>query len=1038
MRTTPPAFRCPRAARLSPLAAAIGLALAPVIAPAATYTVTSTAASGTGTLYEAIFNANSNCASDGNPVINFTGTGPFTVNQSFQLPSFFCPTATDNPDGSYKPTVDGGGAIDPSNAIGFDAHGILNGGGGSAVCGLTFPQNFTYGGHLTVTGMKIQNFTYGSLAAGVCGNVELYNNLFTGNTAGVLANDGNAIVGDSATGGNVIINNTYGVWVEFNNTASIENNKIGTPNGTDALGNEYGIYVNDSNGVTIQSNLISGNATAGIYLSNDYGGSINDNYIGTTADGDSALPNGTGIYMYWGGSANLNGNTISGNTGNGVYMENHTNTELDSNNIGVGFSLGALPNSRGVEAFCSGYIDFWTNTIGHNTSDGVFLSGTEGSYFSGNLFQSNGANGLRITNSSGSCFSYGSFNSLWDNDILDNGQNGVLITGLSTDNTIHYGSITGNNRKNISLNGGTAPLPNDSGDDDGGPNHQQNYPVINSVVQNSGSTDINVTLDGNPGNTYEVQFYANSAMGAPGGETYIGSYFMYGGDTVTASMSGQWDNISATATSPDICCGYGGDTSEFSPMKAALTAPAVTIGPASKDFGFVQIEGSSQPTTFILRSVGDQPYTIYDIQPGSYCYAELQSKAAVASSFCTSGGFTCSTTCSTDSSYSTGQTCSFTVRFTPTFAGFQSDQICIMDNTAAGQHFINVSGTGTLPPPLTIEPTSHDFGNVPVGATSESMRFQVTNRTPYGSLPVTVMTTGGEFDIVSDSCSPAIPPMSQCDVFVDFAPSASGDQLGELVVQGAAKPPSLGVSGFTLVQPEARASLQGVGVSGGQLVLPEAIDMGGAQIGGAPIGYPVELRNTGYGALTISSITVSSPFTLVNNCPATLAPAQACTVMLGFQATSLGEVHGSLTVVTSAEGGSRVVPVIARGQTVATPLLRVLPTSIGFGSRVIGSQGTSQTVTITNIGGATASLNLAMPSIDFLIAGNNCGATLAPQASCNAEVTFRPLGFGTRLGSFVVGGNAANAPQSVVITGTGCRPFAAGSSRFSSSSSCAP
>jgi hypothetical protein len=214
--------------------------------------------------------------------------------------------------------------------------------------------------------------------------------------------------------------------------------------------------------------------------------------------------------------------------------------------------------------------------------------------------------------------------------------------------------------------------------------------------------------------------------------------------------------------------------------------------------------------------------------------------------------------------------------------------------------------------------------------------------------------------------------------------------------------------------------------------------MGAGQVGGAPIGYTVELRNTGYGALTIASIAVSSPFTLVNNCPATLAPAQACTILLGFQATSLGEVNGTLTVVTSAEGGSRAIPVVARGQTVATPLLRVQPTTLGFGSRVIGSQSTSQQVTITNIGGATASVDMAMSTIDFLISGNNCGATLAPQASCSANVSFRPLGFGTRLGSFVVNGNAANAPQSVVITGTGCRPFSAGSSRFTTESSCAP
>jgi hypothetical protein len=48
------------------------------------------------------------------------------------------------------------------------------------------------------------------------------------------------------------------------------------------------------------------------------------------------------------------------------------------------------------------------------------------------------------------------------------------------------------------------------------------------------------------------------------------------------------------------------------------------------------------------------------------------------------------------------------------------------------------------------------------------------------------------------------------------------------------------------------------------------------------------------------------------------------------------------------------------------------------------------------------------------------------------------LGFGTRLGQFVVTGNATNSPATANLSGTGCRPFAAGSSRFGSSLSCAP
>jgi hypothetical protein len=53
-------------------------------------------------------------------------------------------------------------------------------------------------------------------------------------------------------------------------------------------------------------------------------------------------------------------------------------------------------------------------------------------------------------------------------------------------------------------------------------------------------------------------------------------------------------------------------------------------------------------------------------------------------------------------------------------------------------------------------------------------------------------------------------------------------------------------------------------------------------------------------------------------------------------------------------------------------------------------------------------------------------------------VGFRPLGFGTRFGSLLVTSTAVNSPAGANMSGTGCRPFAAASSRFGSSASCAP
>jgi hypothetical protein len=112
---------------------------------------------------------------------------------------------------------------------------------------------------------------------------------------------------------------------------------------------------------------------------------------------------------------------------------------------------------------------------------------------------------------------------------------------------------------------------------------------------------------------------------------------------------------------------------------------------------------------------------------------------------------------------------------------------------------------------------------------------------------------------------------------------------------------------------------------------------------------------------------------------------------------------------------------------------------MGFGDRVIGSSTQTQTVSITNIGGAPAmGVSLTIPSVDFLVSGNTCGAVIAPTVSCTAQVAFRPLGFGLRISSLVVSSNGVGSPQAVNLSGTGCRPFIASGNRVGENTNCAP
>lgn len=1042
MRTPAPGFRPPRLARHLPLAAAVALALAPAV-EAAVITVTNTANSGPGSLRQAMLDANANCAVDQSPSIEFNlgSGGPFVIAVSAPLPFMSCPSAP------YNPTINGytqAGSSVNTLAAGFNANlrVIVDGAavtyGGT--CAIEFNNSF-YGGKLTVKGMKIQNFnspSYGG-AHGVCGSLDLFGNIITNNNGygANLYGYGSTAGGFAAADRNVFTGNDVGGISATGSNIFIENNFIGTANGSSAAGNGVGVYVGGSSAV-ISGNTISGNAGVGVYIYGDYGGStIDSNSIGTNAAVSGALPNkGGGILIQDSENVLVEDNVISGNTGTGLAYENSSLLEITGNYIGVNSTGTAIKNTVGLDGFCGGYSTIDDNVISSNQFEGMIWSGTFGNSAQDNTIHGNGTTGLRIA--AGSCYGGGNF--VGANTINGNGADGIQVIGATTGNRFSQAQSFANGRKNINLNNSSSTLPNDGGDTDGGSNNQQNYPVISEVLQDGTNTKVTFTLDSGDG-TYTVEFFANNAAGGPAGQTYVHTttVTLYGGPfTTSTTFTGSWDHISATATSQSTS-----DTSEYSPQKAAITAPAASVSPSTINFGDIIVGSESVDRNSTIRSVGDLPYVIDTIDDtGNFCNNALQHPLTPVAgpSLCYGGAFICSTTCEPGADYNTNQTCRVTARFAPQSFGFYTQTVYICDNTNDTPKSILLQGNAVLPPPLTITPKAWDFGGVPVGGTSDAKKFTFTNIS-YGTLQIMDVATTGEFDLLDNNCPTFLYGGQSCDAVVDFAPTESGELNGSVA---AFYSQNLGLQGVAVatVEPftisKVGAPLTGIGLAGGTLTLPDAIELGAHPVGGSAT-RTVELRNTGSSPVIVSSVTVSAPFTLVNNCTAPIAPDATCTLVIGFTAPSVGSFTGTLTIVSDASGGSGEVPVHATGQTIAAPLLQIVPTSMGFGDRVIGSSTQSQTVNITNIGGAPAlNLSLTIPSVDFLISGNTCGATLVPAASCTAQIAFRPLGFGLRITSLLVSSNGVGSPQAVNLSGTGCRPFIASGNRVGENTNCAP
>jgi len=92
-------------------------------------------------------------------------------------------------------------------------------------------------------------------------------------------------------------------------------------------------------------------------------------------------------------------------------------------------------------------------------------------------------------------------------------------------------------------------------------------------------------------------------------------------------------------------------------------------------------------------------------------------------------------------------------------------------------------------------------------------------------------------------------------------------------------------------------------------------------------------------------------------------------------------------------------------------------TSLTFASQEIGTTSPLQILKLTNGQATAVSISSIVASGDFAET-DNCGSTLAGNASCTIHVTFTPTALGTRTGKLTVTDNAANSPQTAGLTGT--------------------
>jgi len=207
-------------------------------------------------------------------------------------------------------------------------------------------------------------------------------------------------------------------------------------------------------------------------------------------------------------------------------------------------------------------------------------------------------------------------------------------------------------------------------------------------------------------------------------------------------------------------------------------------------------------------------------------------------------------------------------------------------------------------------------------------------------------------------------------------------------------------------------------VQSGVTLSPSSLSFGEQQVSTTTSSpQTVTLTNTGNGSLNITNIAASGDFAQTNTCGSTVAAGASCTISVTFTPTATGTRSGAITITDDAAGSPQTVSLTGLG-IVSGVSATLSTTSLTFPDQVVETTSAPQAVILTNTGTASLNITSIVSSGDFAET-NTCGNSLASGASCSVNVTFTPTQAGTRTGSVTITDNAANSPQSILLTGQG-------------------
>ena len=440
-----------------------------------------------------------------------------------------------------------------------------------------------------------------------------------------------------------------------------------------------------------------------------------------------------------------------------------------------------------------------------------------------------------------------------------------------------------------------------------------------------------------------------------------------------------------------------------------VTPGALSVSPASQDFGTVTTGNTSSATTFTVTNTGQSATAAITMSTtGSSASAFVIPQAQ--------------DTC-TGQTLAGGATCTLAVTFAPATAGTFSAALAAAAGTSTATS--SLSGTGVGPAVFTVTPAPFDFGSVVQGTSSAPQSFTVQNAGGTASDTPQVALSGGnaaDFGTSASTCNGGLTPGATCTFSVTFTPSTTAGEGTTIDVTGTATTAgtaTLTGTGLTPPTPPTLAIAPGTGFSG--------------SFGTVGVGKTAQanmtLRNTGQVTTPAAPTIVSAnpDFTISPGtppCNAALAGGASCGFVVTFSPSASASAESSLITASAPQSTSGTYTVSGTG---ATPTLAISPPASwpGFGTVEVGSTATA-TFTVTNTGPVATDTAPAVQSSnpDFAVSAGSppCNAPLLVNATCDFVVTFAPKSTVTNDASTLTASVTPGTAGTYTVSGSGAVP----------------